>query len=197
MKNTQKTVATAEMPKSRYTELKQMLDERRREIQAEVQGKMRDVRDEGTWGGKLNEVLDAVESSEADIQEDIEFALDPDEVGDAQQDQRRAGAARAGRLRQLLRVRRGDRREASARAALRRPLQGLRRGARDRRAARASARGAARHVARSSSTCKHPASQRFGAPPVAEPVAPHRRSPTSDLLHPRSHPGVQQKRGRA
>src|SRR5207244_11171470 len=26
-------------------------------------------------GGKLNEVLDAVESSEADIQEDIEFAL--------------------------------------------------------------------------------------------------------------------------
>ncbi len=48
---------------------------RRREIQAEVQGKMRDVREEGTWGGKLNEVLDAVESSEADIQEDIEFAL--------------------------------------------------------------------------------------------------------------------------
>ena len=30
---------------------------------------------EGTWGGKQNEVLDAVESSEADIQEDIEFAL--------------------------------------------------------------------------------------------------------------------------
>jgi DnaK suppressor protein len=36
---------------------------------------MRGVREEGTWGGKLNEVLDAVESSEADIQEDIEFAL--------------------------------------------------------------------------------------------------------------------------
>jgi DnaK suppressor protein len=35
---------------------------------------MRDVRQEGA-GGKLNEVLDAVESSEADIQEDIEFAL--------------------------------------------------------------------------------------------------------------------------
>jgi DnaK suppressor protein len=29
----------------------------------------------GTWGGKLNEVLDAVESAEADIQEDLEFAL--------------------------------------------------------------------------------------------------------------------------
>ena len=62
-------------PMSRYDELKQMLEDRRREIQAEVQGKMRDVRAEGTWGGKLNEVLDAVESSEADIQEDIEFAL--------------------------------------------------------------------------------------------------------------------------
>lgn len=63
------------MSRSRYSELKQMLDNRRRELQAEVQGKMRDVREEGTWGGKLNEVLDAVESSEADIQEDIEFAL--------------------------------------------------------------------------------------------------------------------------
>ena len=75
MKNTQKTVATAEMPKTRYSDLKQMLDDRRREIQAEVQGKMRGVREEGTWGGKLNEVLDAVESAEADIQEDLEFAL--------------------------------------------------------------------------------------------------------------------------
>ena len=61
--------------RTRYSELKQMLQERQREIQAEVQGKMRNVRAEGTWGGKLNEVLDAVESAEADIQEDIEFAL--------------------------------------------------------------------------------------------------------------------------
>src|SRR5262249_58908151 len=36
---------------------------------------MRGVREEGTWGGKMNEVLDAVESSEADIQEELEFAL--------------------------------------------------------------------------------------------------------------------------
>ena len=63
------------MARSRYTELKKMLEERRAELQAAVQGKMRDVRAEGTWGGKLNEVLDAVESSEADIQEDLEFAL--------------------------------------------------------------------------------------------------------------------------
>jgi RNA polymerase-binding transcription factor len=75
MKNTQKTVATPEAPRSRYSDLKQMLDERRRAIHAEVQGKMRGVREEGTWGGKLNEVLDAVESAEADIQEDLEFAL--------------------------------------------------------------------------------------------------------------------------
>ena len=78
MKNNQKTAATVaapEAPSTRYSDLKQMLDERRREIHAEVQGKMRGVREEGTWGGKLNEVLDAVESAEADIQEDLEFAL--------------------------------------------------------------------------------------------------------------------------
>ncbi|MGE3956750.1 MAG: TraR/DksA family transcriptional regulator [Vicinamibacterales bacterium] len=68
-------VVTEATPKSRYSELKRMLEDRRREIQAEVQGKMRDVRSEGTWGGKTNEVFDAVESSEADIQDDIEFAL--------------------------------------------------------------------------------------------------------------------------
>ena len=75
MKEAQHTTGGDRMARSRYAELKQMLDARRRELQAEVQGKMRDVREEGTWGGKLNEVLDAVESSEADIQEEIEFAL--------------------------------------------------------------------------------------------------------------------------
>src|SRR3974390_2303291 len=74
MRNNTRT-ATEAAPKSRYNELKRMLEDRRREIQAEVQGKMRDVRSEGTWGGKMNEVFDAVESSEADIQDDIEFAL--------------------------------------------------------------------------------------------------------------------------
>src|SRR5881396_4339014 len=75
MKDTRAAGADQRMSPSRYTELKQMLQARRREIQAEVQGKMRGVREEGTWGGKLNEVLDAVESAEADIQEDLEFAL--------------------------------------------------------------------------------------------------------------------------
>jgi DnaK suppressor protein len=71
----QKAAAESRMSQARYADLKHMLDERRKEIQAEVKGKMRGVREEGTWGGKLNEVLDAVESSEADIQEDLEFAL--------------------------------------------------------------------------------------------------------------------------
>ena len=61
----------ATMARTRYTELKRMLDDRRRELQAEVQGKMRDVRADD----KMTEVFDAVESAEADIQEDIEFAL--------------------------------------------------------------------------------------------------------------------------
>ena len=75
MQDTQKAGTDQRMSQARYTELKQMLESRRREIQAEVQGKMRGVREEGTWGGRLTEVLDAVESAEADIQEDIEFAL--------------------------------------------------------------------------------------------------------------------------
>ena len=75
MKNRLKKEAAPAQTGSRYSELKTMLDERRRELQAEVQGKMRGVREEGSWGGKLNEVLDAVESAEADIQEELEFAL--------------------------------------------------------------------------------------------------------------------------
>jgi len=64
---------THEMPEDRYLELKKILEERRREILSEVHEKMRDVRIEGPTN--LQGVLDAVESSEADIQEDIEFAL--------------------------------------------------------------------------------------------------------------------------
>jgi DnaK suppressor protein len=75
MKDNKSKVATESRERTRYSELKRMLEDRRREIQAEVQGRMRDVRSEGAWGGKQNEVFDAVESSEADIQEDIELAL--------------------------------------------------------------------------------------------------------------------------
>src|SRR6187455_3029290 len=57
----------------RYTELQRILEERRREILSEVKGKMRDVRSVGAGEGQG--VLDAAEASEADIQDDIEFAL--------------------------------------------------------------------------------------------------------------------------
>ena len=62
------------MAQTRYSELKRILEERRREILAEVQEKMRDVRAEGA-SGENQGVLDAAEASEADIQDDIEFAL--------------------------------------------------------------------------------------------------------------------------
>ena len=70
--NNQTTGSDQRMSRSRYTELRGMLEDRRREIQAEVQGKMRGVREDAI---KATEVLDAVESAENDIQEDIEFAL--------------------------------------------------------------------------------------------------------------------------
>jgi DnaK suppressor protein len=57
---------------SRYNELRLMLEDRRRELMNEVHGKIRDVRADGN---KEREVLDQGESSEVDIQEDIEFAL--------------------------------------------------------------------------------------------------------------------------
>jgi DnaK suppressor protein len=62
------------MPPDRYDELKKILLERRREIVSEVKEKIRDVRSESV-GGMVHGVLDAGESSEADIQDDIEFAL--------------------------------------------------------------------------------------------------------------------------
>jgi DnaK suppressor protein len=49
-----------------------MLEDRRRELMSEVQGRIRDVRTDST---KERQVLDQGESSEVDIQEDIEFAL--------------------------------------------------------------------------------------------------------------------------
>ncbi len=63
-----------QMNRGRYAELKNILEERRREITGQVQGKIRDVRTEGANNPNVG-VLDAAESSEADIQDDIEFAL--------------------------------------------------------------------------------------------------------------------------
>src|SRR6266542_3760415 len=67
-----KSTKAAATKASRYNELRQMLEDRRRELMNEVQGRIRDVRTEGV---KDREVLDQGESSEVDIQEDIEFAL--------------------------------------------------------------------------------------------------------------------------
>lgn len=63
-----------EMHETRYQDLKQILEERKREILSQVHEKIRDVRTENV-SGKVNTVLDPGESSEAGIQEDIEFAL--------------------------------------------------------------------------------------------------------------------------
>ena len=62
------------MSRDRYAELAQILEERRREIMDQVQEKIRDVRAESP-NSPTQGVLDAAESSEADIQDEIEFAL--------------------------------------------------------------------------------------------------------------------------
>jgi len=72
--NTAKERERQPMDRVRYNELKAILEERRREIMSEVQGRMRDVRTEGS-GSAVQGVLDAAESSELDIQDEIEFAL--------------------------------------------------------------------------------------------------------------------------
>ena len=63
-----------QMTRDRYAELKRILEERRKEILSAVHDKIRDVRTEGA-NSTTHGVLDAAESSEADIQDDIEFAL--------------------------------------------------------------------------------------------------------------------------
>jgi len=70
MATTTKTKVAAKT--SRYTELKKMLEHRRRELTNQVQGKIRDARSDSS---KDREVLDQGDSSEIDIQDDIEFAL--------------------------------------------------------------------------------------------------------------------------
>ena len=62
------------MGKGRYDELNQILEWRRLEIIGEVQHKIRTVRKEGA-AVTGQDVRDEAESSEAEIQDDIEFAL--------------------------------------------------------------------------------------------------------------------------
>jgi DnaK suppressor protein len=62
------------MNTQRYSDLRQMLEDRKKEILAQLKDKIRDVRTENV-SSKVNTVLDPGESSEQGIQEDIEFAL--------------------------------------------------------------------------------------------------------------------------
>jgi DnaK suppressor protein len=63
-----------QIARDRYAELKRILEERRREILSAVHEKIRDVRTEG-GNSPSHGVFDAAETSESDIQDDIEFAL--------------------------------------------------------------------------------------------------------------------------
>jgi RNA polymerase-binding transcription factor len=74
MRGHKKSQPGGTMDRSRYDELRGILEGRRREIVNEMHGKIRDVRSEGA-NSTTHGVLDAAETSEADIQEDIEFAL--------------------------------------------------------------------------------------------------------------------------
>jgi DnaK suppressor protein len=72
-KAAKRKTAVAAPEKSRYEELKRMLEERQRELTTEVQGRIRGVRADGAE--KPHDVMDQGETSEVDIQEDIELAL--------------------------------------------------------------------------------------------------------------------------
>jgi DnaK suppressor protein len=72
-KAAKRTTAVAAPETSRYEELKRMLEERQRELTTEVQGRIRGVRADAAE--KPHDVMDQGETSEVDIQEDIELAL--------------------------------------------------------------------------------------------------------------------------
>ena len=69
-----RATAQGRMSEARFEELRGLLEERRLEIIAELHHKMRDVRDENA-AGPVQGVRDEAEISEAEIQDDIEFAL--------------------------------------------------------------------------------------------------------------------------
>ena len=62
------------MRQDRYDELKMILEEHRLAIVGELQNKMRDIHNEDTVVSRLN-VRDDAESSESQIQDDIDMAL--------------------------------------------------------------------------------------------------------------------------
>src|ERR1700694_5820431 len=63
------------MSKTRGTELKQMLETRRCELQSDLDAKLRDVRANSGYEGEMLGGLDAAETSDVDLQKDIDIAL--------------------------------------------------------------------------------------------------------------------------
>ena len=66
------------MSKTRGTELKQMLETRRCELQSGLDAKLRDVRKNSGYEGEMLRGLDAAETSDVDLQQDIDIALGMD-----------------------------------------------------------------------------------------------------------------------
>ena len=67
------TAVTDRVTRSREEDLRQMLEERRRDILTDVQGRVRGVRTDAV--GRPHDGMDQDEAVEAHVQHDIEFAL--------------------------------------------------------------------------------------------------------------------------
>jgi DnaK suppressor protein len=63
------------MSETRCTELKQMLEARCRELQRDLGVKLRDVRENSGYDGEIRAGQDAAETSDVDLQQDIDIAL--------------------------------------------------------------------------------------------------------------------------
>ena len=63
------------MSETRSAELKQILEARRRELQHDLGVKLRDVREHSGYDGEMRGGLDAAETSDVDLRQDIDIAL--------------------------------------------------------------------------------------------------------------------------
>ena len=63
------------MTKTRYEELQQTLEARKRELQRDLDMKLRDVRANSAYDGETRGGLDTAEHSNADLQQDIGISL--------------------------------------------------------------------------------------------------------------------------
>ena len=139
MKKTKAAVANgasknaADSRSQRYEELRTILEDRRREIQSEVQSRMKDVRADTGQAG----VVDDVETSESDIQDEIEFALIQMKAETLHRINEALERLEEGTYGRCFECGEEIEPASPAGAAVRRPLQGLRGSARSRSPARA------------------------------------------------------------